>query len=66
MHQLTTPLDDKESCLATLRRLLLKLQQELDFRVLTAGNRFYHGCKITKKLWIVYHIPKVFYTFAIK
>ena len=60
VHELATSLNNEEPGLATLGRLLLELQQELNLRVLCAGNRLYHGCKITKKLWIVHHIPKDF------
>jgi len=60
MHQLATPLNHKEPGLTTLGRLLLKLQQELNLRVLCAGNHFHHGCKITKIFVNSFIIAEVF------
>jgi hypothetical protein len=48
VHQLAATFDNEEPRPATLRRLLLELQQELDFRVLLTGNNFYHVAKLQR------------------
>ena len=60
MHQFATPLNNEKSGLTTLGRLLLELQQELDLGVLCAGNRLYHGCKITQYFLIALGFQKLF------